>query len=189
MIYIILGLIAFVCLFIFDIYTLKNKLIFKRVFGIIGVGLFVYSVIKVLIESKVIINPSYIVKIGSGFFCAIFTFLLIYSLFLELPFIKTYGKNQHNNKLVDTGTYALCRHPGVLWFGFAFLFLFLTTGRNFVIYAGIIWTVFDILYVYLQEKYIFNKMFPEYYTYKKTTPMLIPTRKSTRKCFLTLFNY
>ena len=101
--------------------------------------------------------------------------------------MKTYGKVQHSTQLVDTGTYALCRHPGVLWFGFLFLFLFCTTGSILLIPAGIIWTGIDILHVYLQEKWFFCNLFPEYQSYIKTTPMLIPTKASIKKCRATLY--
>ncbi len=108
--------------------------------------------------------------------------LLVYSLFLELPFVKTYGKKQHSNELVDTGTYALCRHPGVLWFGLMFFFFFFTTGAKQLIPAGIIWTSIDVFHVYLQEKLFFPKMFPRYKDYMRDVPMLIPTGKSIKKC-------
>jgi protein-S-isoprenylcysteine O-methyltransferase Ste14 len=112
--------------------------------------------------------------------------LLIYSLFLELPFVKTYGKSLHSNELVDTGTYALCRHPGVLWFGLMFFFFFFATGAKQLIAAGIIWTSIDVFHVFLQEKLFFPKMFPRYKNYMRDVPMLIPTRKSIKKCMKTL---
>lgn len=183
--YILSGVVAFIFLCFFDIYTLKNDGVKKKIFGIIGLGLFIFSAIKVTIISERIDFPVAL-RIVSGIFWGAAIFLLVYSLFLELPFAKTYGKKKHSNDLVDTGTYALCRHPGVLWFGLMFLFFFFTTGAKLILPAGIIWTSVDVLHVYLQEKLFFPKMFPEYKEYMKTTPMLIPTKESMNRCMKTL---
>ncbi len=183
--YIIIGSLAFVALYLFDVYTLKNQIVKKRLFGIIGLLTLIYATIMVVMVSDKILFPLAL-RIVCGVLMGGATFLLIYSLFLELPFVKTYGKEEHTNTLVDTGTYALCRHPGVLWFGMLYFFFFFTTGAKLLIPAGIIWTILDIIHIYLQEKIFFPKMFPKYKNYMKTTPMLIPTISSIRKCLNTL---
>ncbi|MDF2530691.1 MAG: putative rane protein [Clostridia bacterium] len=183
--YIITGAIAFIFLFLFDIYTLTNAGIKKKIFGVLGLGLFTYSALMVAITSERVYLPMTLRVIGFILW-AVTGALLIYSLFLELPFVRTYGKNQHSNELVDTGTYALCRHPGVLWFGLMFLFFFFTTGAKLLIPAGILWTGIDVFHVYLQEKLFFPKMFPRYKDYMREVPMLIPTERSIKKCINTL---
>lgn len=185
MLFILTGVVSFLLLFMFDYYTLKNKSLKKKIFGLAGVSLFIYSTVMIMVTSKKISFPITL-RILSGVFFGVFTFLLIYSLFIELPFKKTYGKVQYNNELIDTGTYALCRHPGVLWFGLLFFFAFFMTGATLIIYAVIIWTGVDIVYVCLQEKIFFFKIFPKYKTYVSTTPMLVPTRESIKKCISTL---
>jgi len=184
--YILIGTMAFVFFFFFDIYTLKNEVVKKKIFGVMGLVPFIYSAIMVTVSWDKIDFPLPLRIVAFVLWLGV-TFLLIYSLFLELPFVKTYGRMQHNNELVSTGTYALCRHPGVLWFGFLFLFLFATTGSVLLIPAGIIWTCVDVLYVYLQEKLFFYKIFPGYKAYMKNTPMLIPTKASIKKCISTLY--
>jgi protein-S-isoprenylcysteine O-methyltransferase Ste14 len=183
--YILTGAIAFIFLFIFDIYTLKNVYVKKRIFGVIGLGLFTYSSLMVAITSEKLYIPIAIQIIAFILLIAAVA-LLIYSLFLELPFVKTYGKNLHSSDLVDTGTYALCRHPGVLWFGLMFFFFFFVTGAKQLIPAGIIWTSIDVFHVFLQEKLFFPKMFPRYKSYMRDVPMLIPTGKSIKRCIETL---
>jgi len=185
MFYIILGSTAFLFLFLFDFYTLREEGIKKKIFGLIGISLLIYSSIMLAIVSPRLSIPISI-KLSAGLAWFLSLCLLIYSLFLELPFVKTYGKKEHSNKLVDTGTYALCRHPGVLWFGLMFLFFFLLTGAKLILLAGIIWTGLDVLHVYIQEKLFFPKMFPEYSLYMKETPMLIPTVYSIKKCLSTI---
>lgn len=184
--YIFIGIIAFIFFFLFDIYTLKNEGIKKIIFGFIGLGLFIYSTVMITVTSVKVDIPLPFRIVGLVL-CLGVTFLLIYSLFLELPFVKTYTKMVHNNELVQTGTYALCRHPGVLWFGFLFLFFCSTTGAVLLLLAGIVWTSADVIYVYLQEKLLFYKIFPGYKAYVKTTPMLIPTKASVKECISTLF--
>jgi protein-S-isoprenylcysteine O-methyltransferase Ste14 len=185
MFYIILGLFAFVLLFFFDYFTLKNKNIMKKLFGIGGLLLLVLSGIMVTWTSERTEFPLP-VRVIAGILWVISTFLLIYSLFLELPFNKTYTKGSHSTEVIDTGTYALCRHPGVLWFGMLFFFFYFTTGAELLIPAGILWTLADILHVYLQDKIFFRRMFPSYEDYVKSTPMLIPTSRSIKKCVSTV---
>lgn len=183
--YILTGAVSFLFLFLFDIYTLTNEAVKKKIFGILGLGLFTYSALMVTITSEKVYLPLALRVIAFVLWIAT-SFLLIYSLFLELPFVKTYGKKQHSNELVDTGTYALCRHPGVLWFGLMFLFFYFTTGAIQLVTAGIIWTGIDVFHVYLQEKLFFPKMFPRYKDYMRDVPMLIPTGQSIKKCISTL---
>lgn len=185
MVYIFTGAAAFIFLVCFDIYSLKNKGLQKKICGATGLGLLIYSAVMITVTSERI-NLPVALRIISGVLWIGTAFLLVYSLFLELPFEDTYGKDQYSSVLIDTGTYALCRHPGVLWFGLMFFFYFFTTGAVLVIPAGIVWTCMDILHVYLQEKLFFFKMFPEYKEYVKRTPMLVPTAESFKKCLSTL---
>jgi protein-S-isoprenylcysteine O-methyltransferase Ste14 len=184
--YIVTGSIAFLFFVVFDYYTLYNRGMEKKLFGLAGLSLFIYSAIMSILTSQTISLPI-IVRVIAGIFWVLFLFMLIYSLFLELPFVKTYGEEKHNQELVDTGTYALCRHPGVLWFGLLFLSVFLTTGAVLIAIGGVIWTAIDVYHVYLQEKIFFCKMFDGYGNYMKTTPMLIPNVNSIKKCKQTIF--
>jgi len=83
--------------------------------------------------------------------------------------------------LVMDGTYALTRHPGVLWFGLLVLGLFLVSRSRIMLVAGPVWTALDALWVLLQERFFFHRMFPEYAHYCQTTPMLLPTPASVRR--------
>ena len=113
------------------------------------------------------------------------TVLLIYSLFIEIPFTTTYAEPGSSGVLVTTGTYALVRHPGVLWFGFWLLGWVLVSHRRLVLQGGTIWLLLDIALVALEEKFFFGKMFPGYSSYQQTTPMLMPTPKSLARCLRT----
>lgn len=183
--YIFTGAVGFLFILLFDIYTLKTDGLKRKALGFSGVVLIAYSAIMATIVSEKITIPAAI-RIAAWILWAAAAFLLVYSLFLELPFKKTYGGAKYSSELVDTGTYALCRHPGVLWFGLMFLFYFLATGAVLLIWAGITWTVIDIVHVFIEDKFFFPKMFASYKGYKVSTPMLIPNKNSIRKCISTI---
>ncbi|MFZ5352319.1 MAG: hypothetical protein ACOZCL_06285 [Bacillota bacterium] len=185
MIYILTGISAFIFLFLFDVYTIRGWIYRKYICGCIGAALILFSAIMLAIVSKKAVLPLSL-RLTAIVLCILSVFLLVYSLFIELPFKTTYAQKKHSSILIDTGTYALCRHPGVLWFAFIFFFYYFATGAELVIAGGLIWTSLDVLHVYLQEKLFFLKMFPSYADYMSYTPMLIPTKSSIERCILTL---
>ncbi len=183
--FILTGGFSFILFYLFDYFNMKGKVLYKIACAFSGLVLIIYSTINIPNFNK----NYYIGNSLRNFFLLlslIFLFLLIYSLFLELPFSKTYGGKKYNDGLVDTGTYALCRHPGVLWFFFMYLFYALYTESVPLLMAGLIWTSLDVIYVVLQEKYFFIKIFKDYEEYKKSTPMLIPNVESWKRCFKTI---
>ena len=111
---------------------------------------------------------------------------MLYALFIALPFQKTYMEIEKDNKVIDKGMYALCRHPGVLWFFFFYLFLWLASGKMIIMWAGIIWTIMDIIHVYVQERWLFPKNLRGYDQYQKRVPFLIPNARSIKQFILTI---
>ena len=114
-----------------------------------------------------------------GWIC-IFFFgsLLIYSIFIEIPLKSTYIQSSASLGLIDTGTYALTRHPGLLWFAGFTLGLYFARPAAVTALAGGVWLLADVLLIVVQDHYFFPKTIPGYSTYKETTPFLWPTRKS-----------
>lgn len=112
--------------------------------------------------------------------------LLVYSLFIEVPFTNTYVNVGAGNHLVKTGTYALVRHPVALWYFLFLVSLLLATRSETLIAAVPVWGLMNVLYVMIQERFFFNQMFQEYEQYKKEAPMLIPTKRSIVRCVKTL---
>lgn len=107
-------------------------------------------------------------------------FQMIDALFGALPFKKTYIEGGTNN-LINTGWYALCRHPGVYGFFFIFFNLFLYTGKWTMLWACLIWTSLDILHVYIQDVYFFPLTIKGYDEYQKETPFLLFNKKSLQR--------
>jgi protein-S-isoprenylcysteine O-methyltransferase Ste14 len=112
--------------------------------------------------------------------------LLIYSLFIEIPFKQTYTMSGVGDRLVKTGTYALTRHPGVLWLGLFLLALLAVSRSRLLLIAAPLWFALDLLLVWVQDRFYFPRMFPGYSQYRRETPMLIPTRSSIVRCIKTL---
>ena len=112
--------------------------------------------------------------------------LLAYSLFLELPFSQTYRSAGTGSSLVTTGTYALVRHPTVPWYALVLLSLLLVFRSELLLVAIPIWLALDIIWVFFQERLLLRGVFPEYASYRRTTPMLIPTRRSLKACLQSL---
>jgi len=129
--------------------------------------------------------PPFLLWIGWILF-PISLMLLIYSFFIEIPFARTYTKTGSSDQLITTGSYALVRHPGVIWYSVILLSLFFITGSMTLFVAAPIWILMDILYVFIQEWFFFDRQFPRYHKYRQQTPMLIPTKRSIVKCIKTL---
>ena len=183
MIYLGIGIIGFLMLLLFDICSLGKKSLMKYFFGVSGFLLIaVSSIFLVFTKSDASFPLS--LRIISLVLAVLSFILLIYSVFIEV------GKNtyeyENHNRLITTGTYALSRHPGVLWFLFFYIFLAVCFQNYLILYVGLAWTVMNIIYVSVQEKYIFSKLFDNYSNYIQTTPMIFPSYESLEKCITTL---
>ncbi len=177
MLYIALGSLGFLVIHVFDIVSLKRVPGAKPVTWIVGSGLLVYSVTMVCLTPDKLPLPIWSTWLGWALLSISF-FLLIYSLFINLPFRKTYVATGVGDKLVKTGLYALVRHPGVPWLILVTLSLILVSRSSLMLIASPIWILLDILLVAIQDKFFFGRMFAGYDTYRRETPMLVPNRRS-----------
>lgn len=185
MIYIILGVCSFLVAYWFDFVSFKKIPLAKLILGGAAGFLGIYSLAMVCLRTERLNLPGYLSFLG-WFLLFISAFLLSFSLFWEIPLRKTYLAKGVGDKLIKTGTYALVRHPGVIWFTLFLIALLLVSRSKLLLIAAPIWIFMDILYVFVQEKFYFSRMFPGYGEYKKETPMLIPTRKSLASFWRTL---
>jgi protein-S-isoprenylcysteine O-methyltransferase Ste14 len=145
------------------------------------------STIGILVGDSQFFFVSFYLRLLWGSMALISFLLMFYTLFFSLPFTETYIKLNKNNNVVDTGMYSLCRHPGVLWFAFFFLFLWLASGKTIMMWAGIIWTGLNILLVYIEDTIIFPKELIGYNEYKKRVPFILPNYRTIKKTISTLF--
>ncbi len=182
--YIVLGCIGFGFLYIFDFNKVKKIHWVFNTFFAIGVLLIAIASIALFII------PIQMFSLGSllsGVFYALAILAAVqmfYSLFGALPFKSTYVSAKAN-QTIDTGMYALCRHPGVWGFFLMYLALFLATGNMLLLMACVIWTIMDVIHVWIQDKYFFPKTLLGYSNYQQTTPFLLFNPSSIRRCIQT----
>lgn len=173
----LLGILGFISLFVFDLLSFYNKKKSKYVFMLIGVGaLVIGSTLLALAEST--FSMHIMMRILFAVMAVFFFCLLVYSVAIEV------GKNtyqyHHIPKLVTSGTYALSRHPGVLWLFFFYVSLGFALTSYALLLGALVFTLVNTSYVYVQEKFIFIHIFEEYPNYQQQTPFILPTYKSIK---------
>lgn len=178
--YVFLGFIAFVLFFLYDI----NSVLWKngRLHRCFMVGCFVLTVATILavVNSASIQTIDYrsIIFLLLTIGCFI---LFVYTLFFALPFDKTYKEITGPAQVYTGGVYSLCRHPGVIWMFFFYLFLGLFLNSSTIVTMSVVYTIFNVIYVLLQDVWTFPNTLLGYAEYKKMTPFLIPTPESIQK--------
>jgi protein-S-isoprenylcysteine O-methyltransferase Ste14 len=184
-IYIVIGVFSFLVACSYDWLSLKNIPFVKQLAGLLAVGLNIYATVMVCISPAKFDVPFYFLVLGACLLPVSLS-LLMYSLFIEIPFRSTYLKNGVGSKLITTGTYALTRHPGVLWLALFYLSLAMLFPSTTLFLAITIWLIMDIIYVIMQDRIFFIRMFLDYNGYRRRTPFLIPTKQSILACFKTI---
>ncbi len=187
MAYVMIGGLSFILFCFYDLNSIfwKNKFLnLFFLFGLVGIG---FSTSRVIWSFREIISANLGQKYGWLALSLVCLALLIHSLFFALPFEKTYVT--HTAKKVYTeGVYALCRHPGVLWFIGIYLSLYFLIERPLMLIMAIMFSFFNFLYIVLQDLWTFPKTFIDYDVYKEKTPFLIPNFTSIQRCFTTLMH-
>jgi len=64
---------------------------------------------------------------------------LIHSIVPTIPFVKTHVNSGHGDQLITTGSHALFRHSGVMWFALFLLGLLIATRLVLLGQAAPIW--------------------------------------------------
>ncbi len=186
MFFIIIGLLAFLLFVVYDINNviLKNNII--NSFFFLGSLLLIFATMGIIIQSFHDIIWNIWRMSVFGILSLFFLTLLIYTLFFALPFNETYIIKNGSPKIYRNGLYALCRHPGVLWFVGFYFFLWLALRIPMLLWAGIIFGSCNFLYIVFQDHWTFIRAFEDYNDYKKSTPFIIPNFESIKRCLRTL---
>jgi protein-S-isoprenylcysteine O-methyltransferase Ste14/DNA-binding XRE family transcriptional regulator len=129
--------------------------------------------------------PARIAVLALAVLAVVFLALMVYTLFFALPFSATYLEENAPRKAYTGGMYALCRHPGVLWFAGAYLCLGLLLGTPKAAVFALVMTGLNIAYVLFQDRWTFPQSFVNYEEYRRTTPFLLPTPGSAVRCVRT----
>ena len=185
MIYIFIGILGFLITHVLDIVSLKRIPVAKPLTLILGSGLHGYSFIMMFLAPDKLLLPLWSTWLGWGLLL-LSAFLLVYSLFINLPFRKTYIAAGVGDKLITTGLYALVRHPWVHFLALTLLSLVLISKSSLLLIALPIFILLNILLAVIQDRFFFGRMFAGYDRYRKETPMLLPNRKSISACIRTI---
>jgi len=177
MIYIAVGSLGFLIIHLFDIVAIKKIPRAKPIIWSAGSILLVYALVMLSLQSNTLPLPLWSVGVGWILFGTAFV-IFIYALFINLPFRKTYIASGAGDKLVRNRLYTLVRHPGVLFFTLVLLSLILISHSYLLLIATPVFILLDIVLVVIQDKFFFVRMFDDYNSYKKITPMLLPNRQS-----------
>lgn len=118
--------------------------------------------------------PMLLLSVTAVISCA----LLLWSVFFEFLWVRK-RRGLDPGELVDSGTYRFCRHPGFWWFAlFAFSLAALRGHVEYFIAASLA-TGLDFLLIFVQDRFVFPRLFVGYDTYRDMVPFLIPKlRKS-----------
>lgn len=111
-------------------------------------------------------------------------FGMVVSLFFTLP-KGTYAEPGKRRRTYKRKMYALCRHPGVLFYCIFYLFLWLAMPSPKGLIECVVFILGDVAYMLVQDLWSFPKIFYDYDQYKKQTPMFIPNGRSIRRCIKT----
>jgi protein-S-isoprenylcysteine O-methyltransferase Ste14 len=180
MIYIVIGVVGFFAIYLFDLVSLKRiSLGIKPFLWTAGCGLLLYSVVMLCLEPATLPISNWLTWVGWGLLL-VSLFMIMLTLFVKLPFRKTYVDSGVGDKLVKTGLYALIRHPGLYWVATFMFSLVLISRSSLMLMAAPIFVFVNTVLVIIEDKYLFVKMFDGYDEYQKETPMLIPNRRSIK---------
>ena len=177
MIYIAIGCLGFLIIHLFDIASLKRLPGVKPLTWLLGSSLLAYALAMACLQPDKLPLPIWPTWLGWALLTTS-SLLLIYSLFINLPFRRTYIATGVGDKLIRSGLYALVRHPGVLWFIPLMLSLILVSRSSLLLIAVPIFILLDIVLVIMQDKLFLTRIFDGYDSYQQETPMLVPNRQS-----------
>lgn len=180
------GVVAFLLFAIYDINSVKQKCKWIKSAFFIGALLLATATGILMVRNWERGGIGGVGQWVALVLAAVFFIFLIYTLFFAIPFSETYIKKDGDPQVCAEGMYALCRHPGVLWFVGLYICLAAAVPEPSVILAGVIFCVCNLLYVIVQDVWTFPNCFADYRSYKKKVPFLIPTGKSMSECIRTL---
>ncbi len=183
--YIALGCLGFLAIHLADIFSLRKVPGAKPLSWLIGVGLLVYALTMLSLGEDKLPLPQWLVWPGVALLVVSF-WLLVHSLFVNLPFRKTYVATGSGDRLITSGLYALVRHPGLHWFVLVLVALVLVSRSAMMLLAAPMFATLDVVLVVVQDRFIFGRMFDDYAGYRQTTPMLVPNRRSVNAFFNSL---
>lgn len=179
----VLTVVAYGLFFAYDVFTVKRP-DFSRSGVLFTVGcLLVVIAALILAVSQVTACPRDAFALIFALMALAAFALMIKALFFSLP-AGTYSDPQQGRHAYQGGMYALCRHPGVLWYCMFFLFMALALRTNVAFVCCAILCAGNVAYMFFQDKWSFPRTFCDYGEYQQRVPFFWPTAASFRAAFL-----
>lgn len=171
------GIVGFCLTLYYDLQQLDNRLKVRRgtsTAGAIFVTLATACLYFIAIPPDMVwwvLLPGFSVVVLSAF-------MVLRSTILEIPHKKIAAGDER--KLIDTGSYAITRHPGFMWY-FIMCATTVTLYRdpNVALLAASLLAM-ELIVVVLEDRWIFPRLFPGYREYQDRVPMLFPFRIGRR---------
>ena len=179
MLYIALVLTGLALVHLGDPVSIKRIPVAKPLVWAAGMGLIIYGTIASSFSEPKFSVYTWGVVVG-WLLLALSGTLVLISLFINLPFWKTYVSTGASDRLVTTGLYSLTRHPGVLSTVVLVASVVLVSRSYVVLFAAPLVITLDVLLVTIQDRLFFGRMFEGYGDYRSETPMFVPNRRSIR---------
>ena len=181
----VLGCAGFLLFFLYDVLQMKAPKWAHGALFFLGLACLAVGTGGLLLAAPragaLLLTARGIAALAAGL---LFFWLLLHSLFFSLP-KETYRDASGRRPLVDTGLYALCRHPGVLFFTALYACLWLAFGGGLLLLSAAAYSALNLLYGLMQDVWVFPRQFAGYADYRRRTPFLIPNGNSVRACMRT----
>lgn len=170
--YIIGSGLGFILFIIYDMNSIKWRSKVLNQLFYLGCLLIIVNTFGALYSIRAAIEMNLISQVLWIPTIVFFFILLIYTLFFALPFESTYVENHNVRQTYTNGIYALCRHPGVLWFIGLYFSLFFLTGSTIMLYMAIVLSTLNFGYIIFQDLWTFPRMFSDYNEYKENLSLI-----------------
>ncbi|MBQ3275584.1 MAG: hypothetical protein IJH47_00815 [Oscillospiraceae bacterium] len=179
------GLLGFGSILLYDINNVNhNNDRLQSLYGVGGglIGLAVLDQINQGVQ-KGSSTPLWL-RIVFGVLAAVFFVLLVYATLFAGKRTR-WGRQAEKTRwwekdLADRGLFALCRHPAV-WL-MLLMNLCLMGAVEFDYLVVILFNTAGLLLAFYEDRYVFPELMKGYENYRKTTPFLLPTGDSIRRC-------
>lgn len=176
------GMLGFVALFIYGYNSVSRYSDRMGSLRVVGGGLVGLSLLEYIPGKERALQP-WMAPVF-GVLAAVFAALLIYTnLIAKDPGAWGRAAKQEKEppkaKLVDTGLYGLCRHPGVWWMAGLCVCLYLSGGMpwmTMLLYIALDWAV-----AFYNDREVYPETIPGYKDYKKRVNFMFPEFTGRRK--------
>jgi protein-S-isoprenylcysteine O-methyltransferase Ste14 len=186
--HIAIGVVGFALLFLYDVAAIRQHPRLCYILAAAGGLAIASALVLVCALPPRLPRPPVLIAIGVPM-AVVFLLLGCYSILIEIRLHARSRGRKNGRFLMTAGTYALVRHPGVLWYSLALMGLCLAFPSYELLLATPVWIAMDILLAAFEERFYLQVVFSRRYRrYQRSVPFLIPTLKSIRACVRGFFH-